>query len=236
VVGDQYQNSIVDLPFYFDPRVRRAPADFDVRHNLTVNGLWAIPRLGANAGVTRWVADGWELGGIFQLSSGQPFTPLVNGDAMGLQAHVGDPYDFADLVRSTPGCSNPVGLVKTPGQLPTYINTQCFAFPGTRLGNAGRNSLYGPGLADLDMSLFKNTRLPSISETFNIQFRVEIFNLLNHTNFAMPEGDNGNNRALFNAGTDAAGNLIGIPNASAGQITRTTTTNRQIQFGLKVIW
>jgi hypothetical protein len=69
-----------------------------------------------------------------------------------------------------------------------YIKTQCFSFPSpaTRLGNAGRNSLIGPGLSNFDLSLFKNNYIRRISENFDIQFRAEFFNVLNRTNFSPP--------------------------------------------------
>jgi hypothetical protein len=90
------------------------------------------------------------------------------------------------------------------------------------MGNAGRNILIGPGLSNFDMSLFKNIRA---SERFKAQFRAEFFNIFNHANFAPPTSENA---ALFN--------VSGNPVTSAGLITATVTTARQIQFGLKLLW
>jgi hypothetical protein len=99
---------------------------------------------------------------------------------------------------------------------------QCFNLRG----NAGRNIIPGPGLVNLDLSFFKNNPIRRISENFNVQFRAEIFNILNRANFALPF--NPDNMDIF----DSAGNL----NGSAGLITSTTTEAREVQFALKVIW
>jgi hypothetical protein len=93
-------------------------------------------------------------------------------------------------------------------------------------GNAGRNILVGPGVTSLDFSVFKNNYIKRISEKFNIQFRAEIFNILNHPNFAPPPTPT--NTDIF----DGAGNL----NSVAGALTATTTTAREIQFAVKVIF
>ena len=101
------------------------------------------------------------------------------------------------------------------------------AYPCFNLrGNAGRNVVIGPGLTELDFSVFKNNYIPKISERFNLQFRAEIFNILNHPNFAPPATPN--NTDIF----DGTGN----PSPVAGLLTRTTTTSRQIQFAVKVIF
>jgi hypothetical protein len=124
-------------------------------------------------------------------------------------------FDRPDVV---PGC----GALETSDPR-HYINTSCFAFPNpvTRFGNAGRNILNGPAQLALDSSLFKTMQ---ISEALRLQFRAELFNILNHANFAPPV----QNTSLFGAN--------GSPVATAGLITSTLTTSRQIQFGLKLIW
>jgi hypothetical protein len=92
------------------------------------------------------------------------------------------------------------------------------------LGNMGRNQIYGPGIADFDFSIFKDNRIPSISESFNVQLRFEFFNVFNRPNFQSPVDNN----ALFNPdGTSVSG---------AGAIDSTTTPSRQIQFGVKIVW
>ena len=91
-------------------------------------------------------------------------------------------------------------------------------------GNNGRNTLVGPGLVNVDFSVFKNNFIPRISEAFNIQFRAEFFNILNHPNFQAPI----DNSTLFTS--------TGAPVTGAGAIDNTSTTSRQIQFGLKVIF
>jgi hypothetical protein len=128
-------------------------------------------------------------------------------------------FDRPDAVAG-PGCD---GSRVNPGNPLHYIQTQCFAFPApvTRFGNAGRNILTGSGLLDLDTSLFKNIK---VSEQFRAQFRAEFFNILNRANFAPPV----QNASLFGAN--------GSPVATAGLITSTLTTSRQIQFGLKLLW
>ena len=181
------------------------------------------------------------MGTIVTVTSGSPFTPTIGagGDPLGTGFNGDFSMDFANIVK---GCNAIHGGVN-------YLNLNCFALPqatpdiasqcvafatapGTcanLLGNAGRNSLYGPRLATIDFSVFKNFRVNRISEAFNIQFRAEFFNILNHTNFQAPNFlTDGNNNSIF----DANGALL----ANAGVLGSTTTSSRQIQFGLKVVW
>jgi hypothetical protein len=90
------------------------------------------------------------------------------------------------------------------------------------LGNAGRNTLVGPGNATLDGSIYKNAHLDRINERLNVQFRAELFNVLNHANFAPPLDNN----FVFNQDTS--------PIDNAGELTSTQGSSRQIQFGLKL--
>jgi hypothetical protein len=104
---------------------------------------------------------------------------------------------------------------------------ECFVAPQVKglLGNSGRNIAFGPGLMNYTASLFKNNHVRRISETFNLQLRAEVFNILNHTNFQPPIGTA---TQVFDQ------NLR--PIATAGQLTATSTTSRQIQFGVKLLW
>lgn len=89
-------------------------------------------------------------------------------------------------------------------------------------GNNGRNTVTGPGLINVDFSVFKNNYIETSAGTINVQLRGEFFNVINHTNFQSPIA----NSALFNQD--------GSPVSGAGAINSTSTTNRQIQIGLKV--
>jgi hypothetical protein len=95
---------------------------------------------------------------------------------------------------------------------------------GLFLGNNGRNQVYGPGLLDLDFSLFRDNHIKRISEAFNIQFRAEFFNILNHPSFQSPLDSNA---PFNNDGTSIGG---------AGALAATTTSPREIQFGIKIVW
>jgi hypothetical protein len=105
------------------------------------------------------------------------------------------------------------------------------SLPGTcsnLLGNAGRNSIDGPPLVNLDFSVYKNFAVKKISESFSVQFRAEFFNIMNHANFAPPLPiQNGAASAMFNQNGTASG---------GGGLTTLVTQPRDIQFALKVIW
>jgi hypothetical protein len=215
IAGGPFQNSISGslfaVPF-------RGPSDFNIGRNLVINGLWRLPGQYSNR-LLRGVASGWELGGIFQVSDGLPFTPQISGDALGLTTT--STIDLPNRI-TTGSCATAVN----PGNFTAYLKTQCFTFPNpsTLLGNAGRNSLVGPGLLDLDFSLYKDFPLGFISEASKLQFRSEFFNATNHTDFEPPISNN----KLF----DAKGNPIAV----AGRLDTMAIPARQIQFGLKLIW
>jgi hypothetical protein len=235
-IGDPFTNSITSL-YFFDPRLRRGLADFNVAQNLTVSYTWDVPSPPPLHGPAAWVAGGWQLGGILQMNSGQPFTVLIGGDPLGLNSF--DPFAYPNRLTG-PGCQSLVN----PGNVKNYIKLNCFglpmapaslaaqctpfsAVPGTcsnLLGNSRRNILTGPGLTNFDFSLFKNNYIKRISEVFNVQFRVELFNVFNHPNFAAPVFNN----FLFDS--------TGAPVGGAGLLSSTTTAAREIQFGLKLIW
>jgi hypothetical protein len=106
------------------------------------------------------------------------------------------------------------------------VKLQCFNPPvfTTLLGNERRNSLTGPGLVGLDVSLSKNIPITRISEAFKTQFRVDFFNIINHPNFTSPN----DNRAIIDQ--------FGNPIPAGGSITLTNTTSRQLQFSVKASW
>ncbi|HEY1501858.1 MAG TPA: TonB-dependent receptor [Acidobacteriaceae bacterium] len=218
VASDEYTNSI-SSPLWFCSACRRGLSDYNVAHLFVANFLWDTPsvkRLGAFA---QDALGGWELGGIVNLHTGIPFTPRLAGDPMGQNSS--DPWAFPDRVKGS-GC----GSVTNPGQPYNYLKLNCFVAPNplTLFGNVGRNTVIGPGLADVDFSAIKNNYVPRISETFDVQFRAEFFNIFNRPNFQSPL----DNSTLFAQD--------GTPVAGAGQIDALTVPNRQIQFALKVIF
>ena len=239
MVGDEYTNSI-SSPLFFDLRLNRGLADFNVSHNLNVNYTWVLgtPKWKTAFGVRAF--GGWQLGGVFQASTGVPFTPGFAGDSLGVGST--EPNIDVPNALTGPGC----GPYVNPGNPNAYIKTQCFAIPtapnlafwnanciggdSTSLqcfnlrGNLGRNTLTGPGLLNFDLSVVKNNYVKRVSDAFNVQFRTEFFNALNRANFAPPL----DNRNIF----DAKGAAI----ANAGLITSTQTPSRQIQLALKIIW
>jgi hypothetical protein len=254
VGGDQFGNSISSLWPRIDPNANRGLSDFNVSRTLVINATWDVPGLKSATGPLGWATNGWELGGIYTLSDGVPFTPTfgTDGDPLGLNSS--DPWDFPNRLTGS-GCNSLVN----PGNPNSYIKTQCFAVPSApasfftgstplcssdpRLGsdavgdpalfqcynlrgNAGRNILIGPGTSELDFSIFKNNPIRKISESFNVQFRAEMFNVLNHANFAVPTAPL--NTDIFDS--------TGILSPVAGLLTSTTTTAREIQFALKVVW
>jgi len=215
------------------------PSDFNVGRTLWINGVWIIPGPQSAERFVKLVAKGWQLSGIFRANDGAPFTPTwgTSGNVTG---------DFGStnngFVDEVPGCSR-----VNPQDTEHYVNVSCYTLPtapnmafwtancdpkltGTIVetfptcvnlrGTAGRNSLVGPGLVNLDFSAFKNTY---VSERLNVQFRVEAFNLANRQNFLPPSSTD-----LFSA--------TGAPVATYGRITSESTTAREIQFGLKLIF
>lgn len=208
--GGPFQNSISGQ-FLFAPI--RGLSDFNVSRTLVASGTWEIPF----AKMKAW--GGWQAGAILNVSDGLPFTALISGDTLG-QANQ-SLFDVPDRLNQR-GCANPVN----PGNPTLYIKLSCFAFPvpSTRFGNAGRNTLVGPGLVSADASLIKNIALNNFRQGARLQFRAELFNVANRANFAAPTANN----KLFDA--------KGAPVNFAGQITTLSTSPRQLQLALKLIW
>jgi len=192
------------------------PSALNVTSQSSISARYELPFgqgqhwLGNLNGVESKLLTGWQLNGIGTFLTGFPFTPLVGSNRSG----DGDTRN-PDRVSINPSFTGPV-LLDNPNQ---WFNPNAFILPtpGT-YGNIGRGTLNGPGLADVDLSLFKNT---TISEKATVQLRAECFNLLNRSNFGPP------NTTVF-SGTSISG--------SAGLITTTATSPRQIQLGLKLIF
>jgi Carboxypeptidase regulatory-like domain/TonB dependent receptor/TonB-dependent Receptor Plug Domain len=215
--SDNFNN--VDNPYPFMPILNRGLADWDVPHHAALNAVWDLPNPSTQMAVPRFLLSGWELGGIYTVQSGMPFSATIAADRAGTGTGAGNGNGQRPDYNPAPGCST---NAINPGHPDNYIKLQCFSFPapGT-LGNLGRNTMRAPSMNDFDFSLFKNHNL--IGEKLKLQFRAEAFNLFNRTNFGARAASLINGRSAYVPGNA----VLKSP---------TVTTSRQIQFGTKLIW
>jgi len=201
---------------------------YNVTQALRLNSVLALPFRGNR------LVEGWQLSGILTANTGLPFnisdgvdqSNQINGVPRPNYAPQNPAATFNGIAY--PACSNHP-IVGTVGM---WFNPNCFVQePFGTLGNFAREGLYGPGITDLDLALLKSTR---IHENWNLQFRAEFFNILNHTNLSYP-GSTGSTAATIFTGTPSPAAILGR-NPTAGQITTYAVPSREIQLGLKLVF
>jgi hypothetical protein len=216
---------LVSIPFNL--KADYGPATFDVRNVGVISAYYILPigRGQHYANGKSWAYElisGWAASSIVTVQSGFPFTPQ-------LSYNPSNDGDTRNPVRPflNPAFTGPI-IEGTPTQ---WFNPAAFVAPPPNsgfFGNLGRDTLIGPGLAVWDFSAIKDT---TIHESIKLEFRAEIFNLLNRANFTTP------NLITFTPAPSPP-NPPGtaIVSGTAGVINSTSTTSRQVQFGLKVLW
>jgi len=217
-------NAVALLSNPYDKSADWGPATYDVRHAGAVNVMYALPFghgrrfLGGLNGPVDGIVSGWTLNSVVSMQSGFPFTPQLaynpanNGDSRNPVRPFLNPAFTGPVVTGNPNqWFNPNAFIAPPSNSGFY-------------GNVGRDAYTGPGLATWDFSTFKDTH---VSEKMNVQFRLEIFNLLNRANFNTPN---------LITHVLQANATFPVQSPTAGQITSTSTTSRQIQLGVKVLW
>jgi hypothetical protein len=155
-----------------------AHAGYDRRHNLQVGFLYQLPwqNTGGYDNLVKAILGDWQINGVFGAFSGSPFTVTASGAVLNTPQN----QQTADLV----GDIKHVGEIGASG---LYYDPSAWAQPqGVRYGNTGRNSVYGPGGVNLDLSVFRSLRLGA---TRQLEFRVEAFNVTNTPKFGNPNGD-----------------------------------------------
>jgi hypothetical protein len=218
VSGGENEPSNLFSPY--NRRLNRGPAAFSLHHQFNANFSYQLPFgsgqrfAGGATGAVGQVIGGWQWNGIITAHGGFPLTPAVGFNITG----TGD-NNITDVPSWNPNFKGPVIL----GKRDQWFDPKAFVLPtaGT-FGNVSRGALRGPGLVNVDTSLFKRFRL---SEKWTLQFRAEAFNILNHANYGYP------NSIIF------AGNASNYSYTdTAGATTFTATTSGQLQFALKLLF
>jgi len=179
----------------------RGPSTFDTRHRLTAAATYLLPRFGSGPACLR---GGWQLGAIASLQSGRPI-PIANvNDTSGR-------YNYRQRPNVVPGV-NPILPHWTPAT--GYLNPAAFSQPadGT-FGNLGRDAIFGPHFINTDFSVEKTTQ---IGEKLNAQVRAEFFNIFNHPNFALPNGNYDPSSSTFGLITQTPDVAQGNPGLGGG--------------------
>jgi hypothetical protein len=221
VTNDTGSNEPSSLINRFNRAMSRGPMSYVLKNQFTNNFSYRLPfgsgqQFGSKAtGLVDKLIGGWQWNTIFTVASGFPISPQVGSNRSG-DGNVNNP-DVPNLNPNFTG--NAIAGVAGFKQTGHYINPSAFLLPtaGT-YGNAGRDHYLGPGFFNIDTSLFKRIHL---TERLNMQFRTEVFNVMNHTNFGTP------NLAMYSGTT---------PNPIAGTITTTSIAGngRQIQFAVRL--
>lgn len=222
----------------FNQKFDYSESMFSIRHRFTANGIFQLPfgrgkMLAKNAGgIKEALVGGWAFNTMLNIHSGIPFS-VLDGIAV---SNMGDTLNIPD--RPNMICSN-----AARGGTTHYFDPKCYAMqnPGY-LGNSPRNSVRGPSFTEVDLSLSKHFKT---SEKTDLDFRAEAFNLINHPNFNLPAN------SIYSS---VPGTINGVPNPqadtsscnltpsqalayscnpTAGVITQTVGTPRQLQLALK---
>jgi len=209
-------NTPAFVEFPLNPKLDWGPAATDVRNAASINASYELPFgphqrfLNHAATPVNYIISGWTASAIVSAQSGFPFTPQLGYNPTGNG-------DTRNPVRPNWNPTFTGNLY--PHTAKQYFNPAAFLPPATgTFGNVSRDALTGPGLTEVD---FSATRTAHLSERLGLQFRAEFFNILNHTNFLTP------NEVVYSSATS------GI-SPTAGLVTSTSTTSRQIQFGAKL--
>ena len=233
--GIQAQNSN-------DIFLSRGSSDFDARHRFVANAIYDVPFKGNR------LVSGWEIAPVFSWQTGNPFNLVAfnsssfNGVGNTITLNASAPIKVS---------GNPLGqwisnpeVLSVPCTLTTTSATVTpTCVPGTlTFGNVGRNSVYGPGFTNMDLSLVKNTK---VTEKLNLQFRADAFDVFNHPNYGQPGASGGFLAASLQPLVPVTGNPAAPPNAGNQFKTFSTITStrfpagdsgssRQIQLALKL--
>jgi hypothetical protein len=252
-----------------DERLDRGLASYDVRNNYRFNLIYNLPAINSSNRFVRGLANGWWTATILAAQDGYPLTPSVSTNRSRSRtasttastnldrpdwAPGRNPYNATHGVSS--GCTEgtapntvPIAAGTPLGTPNLYFDPCAFVLaPVGYEGNVGRNSVIGPGLLNLDYSLVKDTSVKWLGEAGKIQFRAELFNIMNHPNFGQPAG-----RTVFSgsladgvncpltgcpANTENPTTLVGVIQSTANGTTaaQSAGNSRQIQFGMKIIF
>ena len=255
-LSDPFLNSISSLSWW-NLGLARGLSDFNVGRTLVVSALWNVPGLksgpaywvtnGWELGGILSLSDGmpftanWGTGGDPQNSLNNDswsYPDVLRGvpGCGGSLVNPGNPNNYIKTqCFSVPTAPNaaywnancdpaPPSLGATVSSTSNLPSLACFNLYGT----SGRNTLIGPGIANLDFSIYKNNYIRRISENFNVQFRAEFYNIMNHTDFQLPNPNDGNSDIFDATGKPLPG--------SAGVLVSTSVPQREIQFALQVIF
>jgi hypothetical protein len=191
----------------------RALADHDIPHNFQLAAVYELPfgdgKKWATSGASRTILGNWQVNGVFSAYSGRPFNLTASGSSLNMPGNAQTPDQVKDNVEV-------LGNVGDDG---TYFDTTAFArVTQVRFGNVGRNSMRGPGVMNLDASLFRTFKL---APQFQLQFRAEAFNVSNTPHFGNPNG---------NVNSSNFGKILATQTADA------IGRSRQFRFGLRLIF
>lgn len=206
--SDPYVNA---EPNFYNLKGDWGPSDYNRNQLFVLSGVYQLPIgrgkrfMSSPNAVLQAVAGSWSLGSIITLDSGAPFNVLAGGDL----ANTGGPNQRADRTGEDP--------YSAPGfrqSSQDWLNKGAFAVPVSfTYGDEGRNDLVGPAFRNVDFNAAKSF---SLFEGANLQFRAELFNIFNHTNYSNPDN--------------------GVQDGAFGQILTAAGPGREVQFGLKLVF
>jgi hypothetical protein len=211
---------VANVQNVYNLAAERGPSSFDVKLMNTTSVVWQVPfgrdrKFGSGVhGAVDAVLGGWELNTINSANTGLPinvlYTPSAANDATSRIP------DYRGVTVQRPNAIGDPAGASGPARIDQYFNRAAFAIPAANapFGNVGRNAFRTPDFWQWDLGVNKDFRIP-LREGMRLQFRSEFFNVLNHTNFVVPNAD--------------------ITNAAFGTI-RSTYIPRQIQFALKLMY
>jgi hypothetical protein len=202
------------IGYYLDRHREYGPAGFDRRHAFNLDYVYELPAFAKQNQLLKVLVNGWQFTGITRFWSGSPFTITSNGDPGTLGGGVRADYRSGGKI-----------LLDNSRQTLQYFDPLVFARPlNGSLGDLGRNTVFGPGYQNWDISLYKNTK---IGERVSTQLRFETFNTFNHTQFTNPP-----------SGVSASNPGQAVTAATAGTTGRLNGTRdpRTMQLGLKILF